>query len=192
VRKSILVALLLTGTTLIGVVFSFTSLGNVQISYKIVVPTAQISTLVDREYYYSIIEDIRNANSCIMVAMYSMIYDPDDTFDWANDLIRELVHAKEMGVNVTVILEYRTYWGYMDENLDAYDYLSVNGVEVLLDTDTETDHMKLVIIDNYIVYVGSHNWSESGLYYNKEISIKMVSSELAKEYEEYFWTIRKS
>lgn len=191
-RKSILVALLLTGTTLIGVVFSFTSLGNVQISYKIVVPTAQISTLVDREYYYSIIEDIRNANSCIMVAMYSMIYDPDDTFDWANDLIRELVHAKEMGVNVTVILEYRTYWGYMDENLDAYDYLSVNGVEVLLDTDTETDHMKLVIIDNYIVYVGSHNWSESGLYYNKEISIKMVSSELAKEYEEYFWTIRKS
>jgi len=191
-RKSILIALLLAVTAFIGVAFSFTSLGNVQISYEIVIPTSQIRNLVDREYYYSIMEDIRNANSSIMIAMYSMIYDPDDSFDWANDLIRELVYARERGVNVTVILEYRTYWGYMDENLDAYDYLSANGVNVLLDNDTETDHMKLVIIDGYIVYVGSHNWSESGLYYNRETSIKIVSPEIAKGFKEYFRTICKS
>ena len=192
-RKSILIALLLAVTAFIGVAFSFASLGNVQIGYEIVVPTSQIRNLVDREYYYSIMEDIRSANSSIMVAMYSMVYDPDDSFDWANDLIRELVYARERGVNVTVILEYRTYYGeYMDRNLDAYNYLSANGVNVLLDNDTETDHMKLVIIDDYIVYVGSHNWSESGLYYNKETSIRIVSPEIAKEFKEYFQTIRKS
>jgi len=192
-RKSILIALLLAVTAFIGVAFSFASLGNVQIGYEIVVPTSQICNLVDREYYYSIMEDIRSANSSIMVAMYSMVYDPDDSFDWANDLIRELVYARERGVNVTVILEYRTYYGeYMDRNLDAYNYLSANGVNVLLDNDTETDHMKLVIIDDYIVYVGSHNWSESGLYYNKETSIRIVSPEIAKEFKEYFQTIRKS
>ena len=192
-RKSILIALLLAVTAFIGVAFSFASLGNVQIGYEIVVPTSQIRNLTDREYYYSIMEDIRSANSSIMVAMYSMVYDPDDSFDWANDLIRELVYARERGVNVTVILEYRTYYGeYMDRNLDAYNYLSANGVNVLLDNDTETDHMKLVIIDDYIVYVGSHNWSESGLYYNKETSIRIVSPEIAKEFKEYFQTIRKS
>ena len=192
-RKSILIALLLAVTAFIGVAFSLAPLGNVQIGYEIVVPTSQICNLVDREYYYSIMEDIRSANSSIMVAMYSMVYDPDDSFDWANDLIRELVYARERGVNVTVILEYRTYYGeYMDRNLDAYNYLSANGVNVLLDNDTETDHMKLVIIDDYIVYVGSHNWSESGLYYNKETSIRIVSPEIAKEFKEYFQTIRKS
>jgi len=192
-RKSILIALLLAVTAFIGVAFSLAPLGNVQIGYEIVVPTSQIRNLTDREYYYSIMEDIRSANSSIMVAMYSMVYDPDDSFDWANDLIRELVYARERGVNVTVILEYRTYYGeYMDRNLDAYNYLSANGVNVLLDSDAETDHMKLVIIDDYIVYVGSHNWSESGLYYNKETSIRIVSSEIAKEFKEYFQTIRKS
>ena len=134
-------------------------------------------------------DSLRSANKSIMVAMYSMIYDPDDPYDWANDLIRELVYAKERGVNVTVIIEYRTYWETLDDNLEAYYYLSSHNVTVYLDNDTETDHMKLVIIDDYIVYVGSHNWSEAALYYNRETSIKIVSEEIAKEYKEYFETI---
>jgi len=63
---------------------------------------------------------------------------------------------------------------------------------VYLDEDTETDHMKLVIIDGYIVYVGSHNWSESGLYYNRETSVRIVNEEVAEEFENYFWTIIRS
>ena len=65
--------------------------------------------LVDKDYYHSLIKDIRNANRSIIVAMYLMIYDSDDPHDWANDLIKELVRAKERRVNVTVFLEYRTH-----------------------------------------------------------------------------------
>ena len=117
--------------------------------------------------------------------MYSMIYDPDDAFDWANDLIRELVNAKQRGINVGVVIEYRTYYGYMDSNLPAYNYLRSNGVNVKLDNETDTDHLKLVIIDNKIVYVGSHNWSESALYYNRETSVKIISEEIAQSFIEY-------
>ena len=114
-----------------------------------------------------------------------MIYDPDDSYDWANDLIRELVNAKRRGVSVNVIIEYRTYYGYMDGNLEAYDYLLANGVNVKLDNETDTDHLKLVIIDDKIVYVGSHNWSESALYYNHETSVRIVSEEIAQTFIEY-------
>jgi len=117
--------------------------------------------------------------------MYSMIYDPGDPFDWANDLIRELVNAKNRGVNVTVIIEYRTHSGYMNDNLEAYNYLSANGVNVKLDNRSVTDHLKLVIVDGYIVYVGSHNWSESALYYNHETSVKIVSEEIAQTFKQY-------
>ena len=131
----------------------------------------------------------KNAKEKILVAMYSMIYDPDDPFDWANDLIRELVNAKERGVKVEVLLEYRTYNGYMDVNLEAYNYLKMHGVNVRLDYEKDTDHMKLIVIDGRIVYVGSHNWSEAALYYNHETSVKIVSEEIAKTYEAYFETI---
>jgi len=149
----------------------------------------EVYVLTDDEYYQSIVTDLQNANETILVAMYSMVYDPDDPFDWANDLIRELVYAKERGVNVIVIIEYRTYWGYMDRNLEACNYLLAHNVSVQLDYETDTDHMKLVIIDDNIVYVGSHNWSESGLYYNHETSVKVVSKDIADIFKAYFETI---
>jgi len=147
--------------------------------------TYEVYVLTDQDYYHSVMDSLQKANSSVLVVMYSMIYDPDDTFDWANDLIRELVNAKNRGVNVTVIIEYRTYFGYMENNLEAYNYLSSNGVNVKLDNETDTDHLKLVIIDNRIVFVGSHNWSESALYYNHETSVKIVSEEIAQELSQY-------
>ena len=133
-----------------------------------------IKFLYDQEYYHSLKADLVNAELSIIVDMYSMIYDPDDSFDWANELIEELVNAHDRGVNVIVYLEYRTFFGYQDDNIEAYDFLSANGVDVRLDYDDDTDHHKTVTIDYYIMYIGSHNWSESGLYYNNEASVKIT------------------
>jgi len=46
-------------------------------------------------------------------------------------------------------------------------------------------YLKLIVIDGKVVYVGPHNWSESALYYNHEISVKMVSKEVAKRLLDY-------
>lgn len=121
--------------------------------------------------------------------MYIMKYDPKDSFDWANDLIRALVAAHRRGVKVKVYLEYRTYFDYIKCNYITYEYLKSQGIEVKLDYGHDTDHMKLVIIDNKIVYIGSHNWSESALYYNHEISVRIVSESLAKKAKEYFYRL---
>lgn len=148
----------------------------------------EVYVLTDEEYYHAIIDDLKEANETISVAMYSMIYDSDDSFDWANDLIRELVYASDRVINVSVVIEYRTYWEYMNDNLEAYNYLLTHNVAVQLDNETSTDHMKLVIIDDEIVYVGSHNWSESGLHYNHETSVKIVSQEIARIFSVYLET----
>jgi len=148
----------------------------------------EVHVLIDKEYYNSIKDDLKKANETILIAMYSMIYDPDDSFDWANDLIRELVYAYDRGVNVSVVIEYRTYFGYMNDNMEAYNYLLSHNVDVQLDNEKDTDHLKLVIIDDRIVYVGSHNWSESGLYYNYETSVKIVSEDIAQTFREYLET----
>jgi len=135
----------------------------------------EVIILTNQDYYHSLKADLANAKKSIMVAMYSMKYDPGDDFDWANDLIEELVYAHNRGVNVTVLIEYQTYFGYQEDNYEAYEFLSSNGVFALLDYDNDTDHLKSVLIDYTIWYVGSHNWSESSLYYNNEISVKIVT-----------------
>jgi len=70
-----------------------------------------VYVLTDQQYYHSLKSDLERANTSIDVALYSMIYDPDDSFDWANDLINELVNAHNRGVNVDVVVENRTYFG---------------------------------------------------------------------------------
>ena len=143
----------------------------------------------DRTYYPTLMTDLQTAHDAVYVALYSLKYDPSDPDDWANDLIRELVTAKNRGVRVSVIIENTTYHDPMSDNLAAYHYLVANGVLVQLDNDDETDHMKFVVIDDTIVYVGSHNWSESSLYYNHETSVKIVRVSIAKVFTDYFETI---
>ena len=175
---------------IISIVFTLNMFGGIETSY--VIEPAELNALEDREYYYAIIDDINGAEDEILIAMYIMIYDPDDPEDWANDLINAIINASRRGVTVKVIIEYRTYWDTLDENLEAFKYLREHGVDVKLDNDTETDHYKLIIIDGKTVYIGSHNWSESGLYYNREVSIRIVDEGIARELKEYFHQLWQS
>ncbi|MEM2455465.1 MAG: phospholipase D-like domain-containing protein, partial [Candidatus Bathyarchaeia archaeon] len=134
----------------------------------------RVYILADQAYYYSVRADLQRANKSILIAMYSMIYDKYYTPpDWANDLIEELIYAKRRGVNVKVIIEYRTYSGFLDDNLWTRDYLFSNNVSVKLDDEPDTDHLKLVIIDDKIIYIGSHDWNDPSLFSNHEISVKI-------------------
>jgi len=189
-RRYVLLALMAISLLVASAASVLSMLGEIKAPY--IIEGAELEALEDREYYRAVIEDINGAEKEVLVAMYLMVYDPDDPEDWANDLIRALVKAHERGVAVKVIIEYRTYRGTLEVNLEAFKYLREHGVEVKLDNDTETDHYKLVIIDERIVYVGSHNWSEAGLYYNRETSIRVVDAGIARELREYFYDLWES
>ncbi|MBS7654144.1 MAG: phospholipase D-like domain-containing protein [Candidatus Bathyarchaeia archaeon] len=142
--------------------------------------------LTDQAYYYSIRADLQRASKSILVVMHSMIYDPyHDPPNWANDLIEELINAKRRGVNVRVVIEYRTYSGFLDDNLWAHNYLFSNGVSVKLDDEPDNDHLKLVMIDDKIIYIGSHDWNDPSLFSDHEISVKIVSEKLSQMLREY-------
>ena len=105
--------------------------------------------------------------------------------DWANNLVEELVTAKQRGIDVNGFIEYSAFFDNITSNEDAYNYLQENGINVILDEQDTTDHLKLVIIDDIIMYIGSHNWSESALYYNTETSVKIVNQNFATALREY-------
>ncbi|WP_456367817.1 phospholipase D-like domain-containing protein [Thermococcus sp.] len=143
--------------------------------------------LTDRAYYEEVLKEINDATESIYVMMFSMLYDPEDSYDEANDLIRALVRAEYRGVDVHVLLD-----DGVDYNRVAYNYLRSNGVDVAFDSPETTLHAKVVIIDGKIVFMGSHNWSESALHWNHEVSVKIVSRDLARSLISYFWSIRNS
>ena len=65
------------------------------------------------------------------------------------------------------------------QNREVVEYLRKRGVEAMLAPGRNTQHLKLVVADDWVV-VGSHNWTERALARNDEVSIAIRSRRLAE------------
>ncbi|MEM2948041.1 MAG: phospholipase D-like domain-containing protein [Candidatus Anstonellales archaeon] len=84
------------------------------------------------------------------------------------DVAHALVNAEKRGVNVRIIVDESTVDG---ETKAILKYLKNNGVEVRLANYYQRTHAKFIVVDGIRVLVGSHNLSNSALYYNREASV---------------------
>jgi len=106
------------------------------------------------------------------------------------------VRARKRGVQVTVLLErpsgkHSSSGGdslYTDNRRTA-DLLAKGGVKVYFDSPSITTHTKVAVIDGHLVFIGSHNLSQSALRYNNELSVMLDSPELASEVKAYIDTL---
>ncbi len=122
---------------------------------------------------------IDNAKKSVHISMLLLSdYEPVKT------LLDSLVDAKNRGVDVKVVYE-----GDISSNHYGADYLSSRGVAVKEDGSSKFLHTKLVVIDDEVVYLGSHNWSPNALGKNNEYGIVIFNQSIANVYERYFQSI---
>jgi phosphatidylserine/phosphatidylglycerophosphate/cardiolipin synthase-like enzyme len=145
-------------------------------------PTS-IYLLENREYYNKLLETIRKANHSVYVVMYVVKYDPKEPDDPVNMLLQVLVDLYKAGKDVKILVDDETYKSYPE----TVQYLVNKGVPVRLDPKAgTTTHAKIVVVDSTCVFVGSHNWTESALTANNEVSALIISKEIAREALAYF------
>ncbi len=153
----------------------------------------KIMMLNDESYYPEVIKRLNEANKSIHMVMYEIKWygEPGNDTHWVSTLALSLVHARERGVDVKIILEDGHGYDYTSENIVEYaqnwsKYFQRHGIEVRLDSPTKTTHDKLIIIDGVTVILGSTNWSTAALKYNHEANVLIQGRTVAQEYEEYF------
>jgi phosphatidylserine/phosphatidylglycerophosphate/cardiolipin synthase-like enzyme len=97
-------------------------------------------------------------------------------------LADSLVKARDNNVSIKVILESSVY-----ANNNMFNYLLNNGIAVSWASKKfHNTHSKFMIIDDSIVFVGSINWSENAIKYNREASVIIYSKEIANSFERIF------
>ena len=100
----------------------------------------------------------------------------------SKDFENELASLSRSGVVVRVILE-----PSVSQNLETMSFLLNNGIEAnWASKKFHNTHSKFVVIDDYIVIVGSMNWSENGLKENREASAIIYSKEVSSRFKEIF------
>jgi hypothetical protein len=128
------------------------------------------------------------ATGSVMVVMFEMRV-PDDAADSSPSLllVNDLIAAHRRGVDVRVMLNLRSRYDPASDapardyaNGVAADMLVYAGVDVAYSPASYHMHVKLVVIDETTVILGSHNWTYSALQRNTETSSLIRSPEHAR------------
>ena len=124
---------------------------------------------------YEIIELIDSAEKSIDIEMYVFT---------SRDIVEALERAKSRGVQVRIIIERSTISG---SNKEIFNELAAKGFIVkYASKEFQLTHSKFMIVDGKAVFVGSHNFSNSALYKNREASVIIYNDETAREFQETF------
>lgn len=151
--------------------------------------------LNDNEYVASFVKDISKAKESITCALFMYKidnYNMDNLQEPLPLITSALVKAAKSGVNVTMIFEKSKYEDDLSNkyNEKTAKYLAQNGINIKYDNIEKKLHAKLCLIDNKIIYTGSHNFTYSAMMRNSESSVKIISYETAKSINEYFEKIQ--
>ena len=104
----------------------------------------------------------------------------------SRDIVESLERAKNRGVSIRIIIERSTISGSNDE---IYRELAAKGFNIrYASKDYKLTHSKFAIIDGRTVLVGSHNFSNSALFENREASVILHDPETANEFQSVFDT----
>jgi len=146
--------------------------------------------LTNEEFMPALIHSIDEAQREIMMSIFSFKAGHHKN-SYPDQIANHLARAVKRGVNVLVILE-RT-----DEPSDDLDIqnrktgklLAEKGIKVYFDSPKKTTHTKLIVVDQRQIFLGSHNFTQSALKYNNEISVLLERSDLAQDARSYILKI---
>ena len=133
------------------------------------------------DYVDRLLEGIDNAKKEIDVIIYSFQFE-NGRVNKNYEVMSALLRACDRGVNIMILFD---SWREDSKNEPAYQLLEQAGAEVYYDLNTIATHNKLVVIDNEIVFLGSANWTTTGLTKNREASILIRDPPTSRIYKAY-------
>lgn len=144
---------------------------------------ADVELIVGGQYPYRVGDLISGAAASISLAMFICSY--GDENHPARQLVEKLIAAHQRGVQVQVLFD-------QDRRADVYDTRIINrpaavaleeaGVKVRFDETTELTHSKVLVIDQKLTVIGSHNWSRSSFFEYDEVSVLITDEAVATDY----------
>jgi len=160
---------------------------------------ADIIDISGSRYFPAVKDALSKAKKSIYVVMFTIESTLSKPNSKPNQLIDELIAAKNRGIEIGVILDQNVDfvqrrhagdWESQIKSTRAYKRLKDAGVKVNYDEPARYAHAKTVIIDNKIVILGSTNWTESAFDNSIETDVLVNSQELAGEILAYLKTIK--
>lgn len=135
-----------------------------------------METIIGKEFPEKVIPLIKQAKSSIEIVVFNWYWYPDQIGAAVQRFNNAIIVAARRGVNVRVIIS----------SDQIVNILSQNKVKAKKFLSHRTLHTKLMIIDDTIAILGSHNYTEAAFTTNYEVSIGIQEKRIVKRLKFYF------
>lgn len=151
--------------------------------------------LIDRRYMQRVPALIESAQVCVRVAMFQMMVKGKGARGNARELGIKLAAKALEGKDVRVLINMCPGGSRIAAiNRDAAAWLRERKVRVRCLGPSRVCHAKLVLVDEKLAIIGSHNWGVSALSRNFEVSVVVRDAEQVGKLVDYFdtlWSVSK-
>ncbi|MBA7671117.1 Cardiolipin synthase A [subsurface metagenome] len=146
-----------------------------------------ITILKDEEFKTAILNAIAGADREILIATYKMDYQDRLATRHLNAIVEALHRASKRYVKVSCLLNMDRENSTIGRiNKRAKALLIKKGIITKTGPTGRTYHSKLIIVDECLVFIGSHNLTESSLCRNFEVSLMITDTKLAQELRQIY------
>lgn len=154
------------------------------------------TVLNNDEYITSFVSDTARAEKSITCALFMYKidnYNINNLEEPVPLITSALINAAKRNVDITIIFEKSSDKDDLSNkyNENTASYLKKHGIKVLFDNESKKLHAKLCLIDDKIIYTGSHNFTYSAMKRNSESSVRIVSNSEVEKIKEYFTKIQE-
>lgn len=136
----------------------------------------KIEIAISREFPQKVIPLIERAKKSIAIIVYDWLWYPDQIGANIQLFNNAIIRANNRGIEVRVCVNKRL----------IAEILRRAGVQVKRLQSSKSLHVKLMIIDNEITIIGSHNYTKNAFNINYEASVILRDEETARKFKEYF------
>lgn len=138
-----------------------------------------MQTIIGPEFPKKVIPLIENAKQNIDIVVFDWRWYPQDIGASIQIFNQKIIQKANRGVKVRAILN----------NMETARILSQNNVDARVKNFQRLLHTKLMIIDDKISILGSHNYTKNAFETNLECSIIIDDPNVTKHYKNYFENI---
>jgi len=132
--------------------------------------------IIGKQFPKKVIPLIESAKKSIKTVVFDWRWYPNDPGNAVQIFNQSIVRAVRRGVEVQAIVNNDSILNFLNENGIIAKKLNITGLV----------HAKLMIIDDNIVIIGSHNYTHNAFVLNQEISVALLDCQNIVEFNLFF------
>jgi len=148
---------------------------------------AKIIPIIGSNYPKVVIPALKEAKTQIWAMMYEWKWYGYEKAGGVQEINNIIVYKKKLGLSVQILLNIESMGHAITKiNSRTASFFQKAGIDVKFGQIGVATHAKLLILDQKIAVVGSHNFTKGAFTRNQEVSVLIDGSEAIRPFIDYF------